>query len=79
MLIENEIKEDVAFGINRLENFLKKCQSQSVKFSAEMAGLHGCFDVWKEHCRKQGMGLEKLDHLRCNFSSPQKCFILGFF
>ncbi|KYO46223.1 putative ATP-dependent RNA helicase DDX60 [Alligator mississippiensis] len=54
MLIENEIKEDVAFGINRLENFLKKCQSQSVKFSAEMAGLHGCFDVWKEHCRKQG-------------------------
>uniref|UniRef100_A0A7M4EVX5 DExD/H-box helicase 60 n=1 Tax=Crocodylus porosus TaxID=8502 RepID=A0A7M4EVX5_CROPO len=54
MLIEKEIKKNVAFGIDRLENFLKKCQSQSVKFAAEMAGLHVCFEVWKEHCGKQG-------------------------
>ncbi|XP_019376606.1 PREDICTED: probable ATP-dependent RNA helicase DDX60 [Gavialis gangeticus] len=54
MLIEKEIKKNVAFGINRLENFLKKCQSRSVKFAAEMAGLRVCFEVWKEHCGKQG-------------------------
>ncbi|XP_067407878.1 probable ATP-dependent RNA helicase DDX60 [Emydura macquarii macquarii] len=52
--IEQEIKENFPCGINRLENFLKTCQSNSVKFTAEMAGLNVCLDVWKEHCRNEG-------------------------
>uniref|UniRef100_A0A674I640 DExD/H-box helicase 60 n=1 Tax=Terrapene triunguis TaxID=2587831 RepID=A0A674I640_9SAUR len=52
--IEREIKENFTYGINRLENFLKTCQSNSVKFTAEMAGLNVCLEVWKEHCRNQG-------------------------
>ncbi|XP_043401268.1 probable ATP-dependent RNA helicase DDX60 [Chelonia mydas] len=51
---ESEIKENFTCGINRLENFLKTCQSNSVKFTAEMAGLNVCLEVWKEHCRSQG-------------------------
>uniref|UniRef100_A0A8C8RUS1 DExD/H-box helicase 60 n=1 Tax=Pelusios castaneus TaxID=367368 RepID=A0A8C8RUS1_9SAUR len=53
VLIEQEIKENFPCGINRLENFLKTCQSNSVKFTAEMAGLSICLEVWKEHCRNQ--------------------------
>ncbi|XP_042702803.2 probable ATP-dependent RNA helicase DDX60 isoform X1 [Chrysemys picta bellii] len=52
--IEREIKENFTCGINKLENFLKTCQSNSVKFTAEMAGLNVCLEVWKEHCRNQG-------------------------
>uniref|UniRef100_A0A674I827 Helicase ATP-binding domain-containing protein n=1 Tax=Terrapene triunguis TaxID=2587831 RepID=A0A674I827_9SAUR len=55
--IEREIKENFTYGINRLENFLKTCQSNSVKFTAEMAGLNVCLEVWKEHCRNQGIDL----------------------
>uniref|UniRef100_A0A8C3H5N9 DExD/H-box helicase 60 n=1 Tax=Chrysemys picta bellii TaxID=8478 RepID=A0A8C3H5N9_CHRPI len=55
--IEREIKENFTCGINKLENFLKTCQSNSVKFTAEMAGLNVCLEVWKEHCRNQGIDL----------------------
>lgn len=52
---EKEIKEDVAVGINKLEKLLKTLKSKSVKFSVEMTGLSACLEVWKEHCRTQGM------------------------
>ncbi|XP_075786303.1 putative ATP-dependent RNA helicase DDX60 isoform X8 [Pelodiscus sinensis] len=54
VLIEKEIKHNFTHGINRLENFLKTCKSNSVKFTAEMTGLNVCLEVWKEHCRNQG-------------------------
>ncbi|XP_066488828.1 probable ATP-dependent RNA helicase DDX60 isoform X2 [Tiliqua scincoides] len=52
--IEKDIKANFQSGINRLDKFLKACQSSSVKFCAETAGLNACFEVWKEHCRSQG-------------------------
>ncbi|XP_028932417.1 probable ATP-dependent RNA helicase DDX60 isoform X2 [Ornithorhynchus anatinus] len=50
--IEKEIKTNFAGGLKRLETFLKTCQSQSVKFLAEVVGLDACFKAWVEHCRK---------------------------
>ncbi|XP_067993227.1 probable ATP-dependent RNA helicase DDX60 isoform X1 [Melanerpes formicivorus] len=51
---EKEIKANMTVGINKLEKFLKTLKSKSVKLSVEMTGLSACFEVWKEHCRKQG-------------------------
>ncbi|XP_066487732.1 probable ATP-dependent RNA helicase DDX60 isoform X2 [Tiliqua scincoides] len=59
--IEKEIKANFKSGINRLDKFLKSCQSRSVKFCAEVAGLNICFEVWKEHCRSQGERPKDLD------------------
>lgn len=52
---EKEIKANLTVGINKLEKFLKTLKSKSVKFSVEMTGLSACLEVWKEHCREQGM------------------------
>uniref|UniRef100_A0A8D2JCL2 DExD/H-box helicase 60 n=1 Tax=Varanus komodoensis TaxID=61221 RepID=A0A8D2JCL2_VARKO len=49
VMIEASIKEDMASGIQHLEEFLKNCQSASVKCSAEMAALTLCFGLWTEH------------------------------
>uniref|UniRef100_A0A8B9SFL6 DExD/H-box helicase 60 n=1 Tax=Anas platyrhynchos TaxID=8839 RepID=A0A8B9SFL6_ANAPL len=52
---EKEIKANLTVGINKLEKFLKNLKSKSVKFSVELSGLSACLEVWKEHCKKQGM------------------------
>lgn len=52
---EKEIKANLTVGVNNLEKFLKTLKSKSVKFSVEMTGLSACLEVWKEHCRQQGM------------------------
>lgn len=49
--IEEEMKENLISGIKNLEDFLKSCKSNSVKFRVEIAGLTACFTAWKEHCR----------------------------
>nr|XP_020661135.1 probable ATP-dependent RNA helicase DDX60 isoform X1 [Pogona vitticeps]XP_020661137.1 probable ATP-dependent RNA helicase DDX60 isoform X1 [Pogona vitticeps]XP_020661138.1 probable ATP-dependent RNA helicase DDX60 isoform X1 [Pogona vitticeps] len=54
MSVETKIKEDVISGIKYLEDFLNKCQSESVKCCAEMAALNVCFGLWKEHCKTEG-------------------------
>uniref|UniRef100_A0A8D2JJ86 DExD/H-box helicase 60 n=1 Tax=Varanus komodoensis TaxID=61221 RepID=A0A8D2JJ86_VARKO len=54
VMIEASIKEDMASGIQHLEEFLKNCQSASVKCSAEMAALTLCFGLWTEHCKTEG-------------------------
>ncbi|XP_055970196.1 probable ATP-dependent RNA helicase DDX60 isoform X2 [Sorex fumeus] len=52
--IEEEMKKNLNSGIQNLEDFLKSCESNSVKFRAEMAGLTTCFREWKEHCKGEG-------------------------
>ncbi|XP_054995033.1 probable ATP-dependent RNA helicase DDX60 [Sorex araneus] len=52
--IEERMKKDLNSGIQNLEDFLKSCESNSVKFRAEMAGLTTCFREWKEHCKGEG-------------------------
>uniref|UniRef100_A0A6I8NBQ7 DExD/H-box helicase 60 n=1 Tax=Ornithorhynchus anatinus TaxID=9258 RepID=A0A6I8NBQ7_ORNAN len=59
--IEKEIKTNFAGGLKRLETFLKTCQSQSVKFLAEVVGLDACFKAWVEHCRKSEEKSKDLD------------------
>ncbi|XP_048364691.1 probable ATP-dependent RNA helicase DDX60 [Sphaerodactylus townsendi] len=59
--IEKDIKTNLTSGMKRFEMFLKTCQSNSVKFIAEMAGLNFCLEVWKEHCRSQGLGPKDLN------------------
>ncbi|XP_006896732.1 PREDICTED: probable ATP-dependent RNA helicase DDX60-like [Elephantulus edwardii] len=49
--IEQEMKDNLNSGIKKLEDFLKSCKSNSVKFHAEMVGLTSCLKAWKEHCR----------------------------
>ncbi|XP_051822653.1 probable ATP-dependent RNA helicase DDX60 [Antechinus flavipes] len=48
--IENEIKENVNNGIKILEDFLSTCNSNSVKFLAEIVGMEACFMSWIDHC-----------------------------
>uniref|UniRef100_A0A7N4NJH4 DExD/H-box helicase 60 n=1 Tax=Sarcophilus harrisii TaxID=9305 RepID=A0A7N4NJH4_SARHA len=48
--IENEIKENVNNGIKILEHFLRTCNSNSVKFLAEIVGMEACFMSWIDHC-----------------------------
>ncbi|XP_067407877.1 probable ATP-dependent RNA helicase DDX60 [Emydura macquarii macquarii] len=59
--IERLIQENFSSGISKLEDFLKKCQSNSVKCTAEMAGLNTCFEVWIEQCRDQGKRVKDLN------------------
>ncbi|XP_066243861.1 probable ATP-dependent RNA helicase DDX60 isoform X1 [Saccopteryx leptura] len=54
--IEEELKENLNSGIQKLEDFLKSCKSNSVKFRVEMVGLTACLKAWKEHCRSQRKG-----------------------
>lgn len=53
--IEEEMKANLNSGIKKLEDFLKSCKSNSVKFQAEMVGLTACLKAWKEHCQEQGL------------------------
>ncbi|XP_042698062.2 probable ATP-dependent RNA helicase DDX60 isoform X4 [Chrysemys picta bellii] len=59
--IEKLIQENFNLGIRKLEDFLKKCQSNSVKCTAEMAGLNTCFEVWIEQCKDQGKRLKDIN------------------
>ncbi|XP_045687217.1 probable ATP-dependent RNA helicase DDX60 isoform X1 [Phyllostomus hastatus] len=54
--IEEQMKENLNNGIQNLEDFLKSCKSNSVKYQVEMTGLTACLKAWKEHCRSQGKG-----------------------
>lgn len=55
--IEEKMKENLNYGIRNLEDFLKSCKSNSVKYRVEVAGLTACLKAWKEHCRSQGTGI----------------------
>ncbi|CAM4547699.1 probable ATP-dependent RNA helicase DDX60 [Lepidochelys kempii] len=59
--IEKLIQENFNSGISKLEDFLKKCQSNSVKCTAEMAGLNTCFEVWIEQCKDQGKKVKDIN------------------
>ncbi|XP_034627890.1 probable ATP-dependent RNA helicase DDX60 isoform X4 [Trachemys scripta elegans] len=59
--IEKLIQENFNLGIRKLEDFLKKCQSNSVKCTAEMAGLNTCFEMWIEQCKDQGKRLKDIN------------------
>ncbi|KAM8971136.1 probable ATP-dependent RNA helicase DDX60 isoform X2 [Sarcophilus harrisii] len=52
--IEGEMKENFHSGITKLEDFLKSCKSNSVKFSVEMVGLNASLNAWREHCQGEG-------------------------
>ncbi|XP_062932959.1 probable ATP-dependent RNA helicase DDX60 isoform X2 [Cynocephalus volans] len=52
--IEEEMENNLNSGIKNLEDFLKSCKSNSVKFQVEMVGLAACLKAWKEHCRGEG-------------------------
>ncbi|XP_061440121.1 probable ATP-dependent RNA helicase DDX60 [Rhineura floridana] len=52
--MESNIKENMTSGIKNLEEFLKKCQSASVKSGAEMTALNVCFGLWMEQCKAEG-------------------------
>ncbi|XP_062992094.1 probable ATP-dependent RNA helicase DDX60 isoform X2 [Elgaria multicarinata webbii] len=53
-MIKTKIKENLTSGIKNLDEFLKNCQSQSVKCNAEMVALNVCFGLWEEHCSAEG-------------------------
>ncbi|XP_074922462.1 putative ATP-dependent RNA helicase DDX60 [Chelonoidis abingdonii] len=61
LAIEKLIHENCNSGIRKLEDFLKKCQSNSVKYTAEMAGLNTCFEVWIEQCKDQGKRVKDIN------------------
>ncbi|XP_007496206.2 probable ATP-dependent RNA helicase DDX60 isoform X2 [Monodelphis domestica] len=52
--IEGEMKENFHSGITKLEDFLKTCKSNSVKFTVEMVGMKASLNAWKEHCQCAG-------------------------
>ncbi|XP_068953370.1 probable ATP-dependent RNA helicase DDX60 isoform X2 [Petaurus breviceps papuanus] len=52
--IEGEMKENFHSGITKLEDFLKTCKSNSVKFKIEMVGLNASLNTWREHCQGEG-------------------------
>lgn len=52
--IEEEMRRNLNSGIKKLEEFLKSCNSSSVKTQAERVGLQACLKAWKEHCRAEG-------------------------
>ncbi|XP_054432048.1 probable ATP-dependent RNA helicase DDX60 [Pteronotus mesoamericanus] len=54
--IEEKMKENLNSGIQNLEDFLKSCKSNSVKYRVEIFGLTACLKAWKEHCSSQGKG-----------------------
>ncbi|XP_036914143.1 probable ATP-dependent RNA helicase DDX60 isoform X2 [Sturnira hondurensis] len=59
--IEEKMKANLNYGIQNLEDFLKSCKSNSVKYRVEMTGLTACLKAWKEHCRSQGKGEDTKD------------------
>uniref|UniRef100_A0A8C8S3R8 DExD/H-box helicase 60 n=1 Tax=Pelusios castaneus TaxID=367368 RepID=A0A8C8S3R8_9SAUR len=59
--IERLIHENFSSGISKLEDFLKMCQSNSVKCTAEMAALNICFEVWTEQCKDQGKKVKDIN------------------
>ncbi|KAM9191809.1 putative ATP-dependent RNA helicase DDX60 [Dugong dugon] len=58
--VEQELKENLNSGIKNLEDFLKSCKSNSVKFQVEMVGLTACLKAWKEHCQGEGKSSKDL-------------------
>lgn len=52
--IEKEMKRNLNSGMQKLEEFLKSCKSNSVKVQAEKVGLTACLTAWREHCRAEG-------------------------
>ncbi|EGW01370.1 putative ATP-dependent RNA helicase DDX60 [Cricetulus griseus] len=64
--IEKEMKRNLNSGMQKLEEFLKSCKSNSVKVQAEKVGLTACLTAWREHCRAevQLSPLTPLSHLR---------------
>uniref|UniRef100_A0A6I8PLM8 DExD/H-box helicase 60 n=1 Tax=Ornithorhynchus anatinus TaxID=9258 RepID=A0A6I8PLM8_ORNAN len=48
------IEDNFSLGVSKLDEFLKKCKSDSVKFNAERVGLTYCLKAWKRHCKKEG-------------------------
>ncbi|GAB5570388.1 probable ATP-dependent RNA helicase DDX60 isoform X1 [Prionailurus iriomotensis] len=58
--IEEEMKENLNSGIKNLEDFLKSCKSNSVKFRVEMVALTACLKAWKEQCRGKGESTKDL-------------------
>ncbi|XP_057608848.1 probable ATP-dependent RNA helicase DDX60 [Chionomys nivalis] len=52
--IEKEMKSNLSSGMQKLEEFLKSCKSNSVKVQAEKVGLMVCLTAWKKHCRVEG-------------------------
>lgn len=55
--IKEEMTENLNSGIRNLEDFLKSCKSNLVKYQVEMIGLTACLKAWKEHCRSKGKGM----------------------
>ncbi|KAM8939453.1 putative ATP-dependent RNA helicase DDX60 [Pelodytes ibericus] len=49
--LEKDINMDFFPGIKKQEKFVRDLETPSVKFSAELATLKICFEVWLEHCR----------------------------
>ncbi|XP_043919452.1 probable ATP-dependent RNA helicase DDX60 [Protopterus annectens] len=54
--IEMKIRENINEGIQQLQEFLKTCSCDSVKFSAEVMALDTCFSVWVSLCSGPGKG-----------------------
>ncbi|KAG8504604.1 putative ATP-dependent RNA helicase DDX60 [Galemys pyrenaicus] len=50
--IVKEIRKNPNLGIELLEDFLQKCTDKSVKFKAEMGGVHTCYKLWLDNCLK---------------------------
>lgn len=55
--IEEGMRENLNSGIHNLEDFLKSCKSNLVKYQVEIVGLTACLKAWKEHCKSQGKGM----------------------
>nr|XP_023439527.2 probable ATP-dependent RNA helicase DDX60 isoform X2 [Dasypus novemcinctus] len=58
--IEQEMKEDLNSGIKKLEDFLKSCKSNTVKFQVEMVGLAACLKAWKEYSQDKDKAYKDL-------------------
>ncbi|XP_008065931.1 probable ATP-dependent RNA helicase DDX60-like [Carlito syrichta] len=52
--LKEEMKRNLNSGIQKLEDYLRSCPRDSVKFEVEMAGLTACFKAWEDHCRDKG-------------------------
>ncbi|XP_074849163.1 putative ATP-dependent RNA helicase DDX60 [Carettochelys insculpta] len=61
LAIEKLMQENFNSGISKLEDFLKKCHSDSVKCTAEMAVMNICFEVWLEQCKEQGKQVKDIN------------------
>ncbi|ERE91786.1 putative ATP-dependent RNA helicase DDX60-like protein [Cricetulus griseus] len=59
--IEKEMKRNLNSGMQKLEEFLKSCKSNSVKVQAEKVGLTACLTAWREHCRAEGETTKNLN------------------